>query len=157
MMLNIRSESCLVLYTQLYAIQPFDHIAQKCLHFIRMHPQIAAFTKPEWTEIECEAVECILSSDIINCDEYTLFGALLKWLRAQDPNDSPKASSSVGLHNCIRWTSLSISEFGQIISLEPEFFSDDEKNNIIQTIRDGSSTVMKRRTWFSKRKSFGLI
>lgn len=154
MLQNVNTDSCLSLFAELYDCIPFNDVVKKCWCLIEMQPQLAAFNKPEWPEIDREAVCYILSSPRINCDEYALFEAMLKWLKAQDPSVPPNELKDFGsgIDQYIRFTCLSIPEFERIVALEPAFFSEDEKTRIFHTIRDGKSSGVKREKWFWDRK-----
>lgn len=153
---NINTKTSLVFFAELFGDSiPFDHIVQKCLRLIRMLPQESAFNHPHWTTLQREAVRQILSSDVINCDEYTLFGALVAWLRAQHPDISRNQLKSMAndLENCIRWSTLSMDEFERILTVEPEFFSEQDKIEMKGKIGlDTNKSVVKRRYWFWNRK-----
>lgn len=152
---SINTEMSLFLFAEFHDSIPLNHIAQKCLQLIQMQPQLSAFDHSHWTKLDREAVRKILLSDVINCDEYTLFAALLEWLKAKHPNISKKQLKLMAndLENCIRWSTLSMDEFERIITLAPEFFSEEEKTDMKQTIgNEGTSVIVKRRFWFWNRK-----
>lgn len=91
---------------------------------------------------------------MINCDEYTLFAALLQWFKARRQWDSESNLKSLveNLKNCIRWTTLSLDEFNHINTLEVDFLTQAERHEIADIIRGGCSVLAKRRLWFWKRK-----